>query len=251
MYVIEDKGGAIALMLAALFFLGTWPAVLTLLERRGRLPQHTYLDYSMTNLLAAVFIALTFGQIGESKPNMPNFFTQLTQVGLRNLNFWVGSFVFTVITDTSWSYSCSSSFLQDNWPSILFAMAGGIVLSLGNLATQYAWAFVGLSVTEVITSSITVVIGIHFHMVLSFSPSSFAREDQLLSGVFEWQEQLWTIFSTIESIELRYFSLELLAFSLLSVSGLLFIHQMQLITTRSSVVRQATTRLKLGTSLYL
>ncbi|XP_008791311.2 ureide permease 1-like isoform X2 [Phoenix dactylifera] len=126
MYVVEDKGGAIALMLAALLFLGTWPAVLTLLERRGRLPQHTYLDYSLTNLLAAVLIALTFGQIGDSKHDMPNFFTQLT---------------------------------QDNWPSILFAMAGGIVLSLGNLATQYAWAYVGLSVTEVITSSITVVIG--------------------------------------------------------------------------------------------
>ena len=42
---------------------------------------------------------------------------------------------------------------------MMFAMAGGIVLSLGNLATQYAWAFVGLSVTEVVTSSITVVIG--------------------------------------------------------------------------------------------
>lgn len=126
MYVVEDKGGAIALMLGALIFLGTWPAVLTLLERRGRLPQHTYLDYSITNLLAAVLIALTFGQIGDSKPDMPNFLTQLT---------------------------------QDNWPSILFAMLGGIVLSLGNLATQYAWAFVGLSVTEVITSSITVVIG--------------------------------------------------------------------------------------------
>lgn len=49
--------------------------------------------------------------------------------------------------------------LQDNWPSVMFAMAGGIVLSLGNLATQYAWALVGLSVTEVVTSSITVVIG--------------------------------------------------------------------------------------------
>ncbi|XXG63448.1 hypothetical protein AAC387_Pa05g1640 [Persea americana] len=126
MYVVEDKGGAIALMLAALLFLGTWPAVLTLLERRGRLPQHTYLDYSITNLLAAVLIALTFGQIGRSKPDMPNFITQLS---------------------------------QDNWPSILFAMGGGIVLSLGNLSTQYAWAYVGLSVTEVITSSITVVIG--------------------------------------------------------------------------------------------
>ncbi|XP_077223027.1 ureide permease 2-like isoform X2 [Tasmannia lanceolata] len=48
---------------------------------------------------------------------------------------------------------------MDNWPSILFAMAGGIVLSLGNLSTQYAWAYVGLSVTEVISSSITVVVG--------------------------------------------------------------------------------------------
>ncbi|KAF8378811.1 hypothetical protein HHK36_030160 [Tetracentron sinense] len=126
MYVVESKGGAIACMLLALFFLGTWPAILTLLERRGRLPQHTYLDYSITNLLAAVIIALTFGQIGDSKPGMPNFISQLS---------------------------------QDNWPCVLFAMTGGVFLSLGNLSTQYAWAFVGLSVTEVITSSIVVVIG--------------------------------------------------------------------------------------------
>ncbi|KAI3929904.1 hypothetical protein MKW98_004058 [Papaver atlanticum] len=126
MYVVESKAGAIGCMLLALLFLGTWPAILTLLERRGRLPQHTYLDYSITNLLAAVLIALTFGQIGDGKPNTPNFITQL---------------------------------YQDNWPCVLFAMAGGVFLSLGNLATQYAWAFVGLSVTEVITSSITVVIG--------------------------------------------------------------------------------------------
>jgi glucose uptake protein GlcU len=38
-------------------------------------------------------------------------------------------------------------------------MVGGLVLSLGNLATQYAWAYVGLSVTEVVSSSITVVVG--------------------------------------------------------------------------------------------
>ncbi|KAL6983348.1 Uroporphyrinogen-III synthase [Sarracenia purpurea var. burkii] len=126
MYVVESKGGAIACMLFSLFFLGTWPAIMTLLERRGRLPQHTYLDYTMTNLLAAVIIAFTFGEIGKSSPQEPNFLTQLS---------------------------------QDNFPSVLFAMAGGIVLSIGNLSTQYAWAFVGLSVTEVITSSITVVIG--------------------------------------------------------------------------------------------
>ncbi|XP_028801089.1 ureide permease 1 [Neltuma alba] len=126
MYLVESKGGAIVCMLLALLFLGTWPAVMTLLERRGRLPQHTYLDYSITNLLAAVIIAFTFGQIGQSSHNEPNFLDQLA---------------------------------QDNWPSVLFAMGGGIVLSLGNLSTQYAWAFVGLSVVEVITSSITVVIG--------------------------------------------------------------------------------------------
>lgn len=83
MYVVESKGGAIACMLLALSFLGTWPAVLTLLERRGRLPQHTYLDYSITNLLVAVLIAFTFGQIGSSTPESPNFLTQLSQVILK------------------------------------------------------------------------------------------------------------------------------------------------------------------------
>nr|CAB3465974.1 unnamed protein product [Digitaria exilis] len=102
MRVIEDKGGAIVVMLVSLFFIGTFPAIMTLLERRGRLPQHTYLEYSLTNLLAAVLIAVTLGQAGEAKPGMPNFFTQLT---------------------------------------------------------QYAWAFAGLSVTNVICSSMTVVIG--------------------------------------------------------------------------------------------
>lgn len=125
-YLVEDKGGAIALMIGALCFLGTWPALLTLLERRGRLPQHTYLDYSITNFLAALIIAFTFGQIGHSTQISPNFLTQLG---------------------------------QDNWPSVAFAMMGGLVLSLGNLSTQYAWAFVGLSVTEVVSSSITVVVG--------------------------------------------------------------------------------------------
>ncbi|KAJ4756257.1 hypothetical protein LUZ62_090662 [Rhynchospora pubera] len=147
MYLVEDKGGAIALMLASLFFLGTWPAVLTMLERRGRLPQHTYLDYSITNLLAAVLIALTFGQLGDSKPGKPNFFTQLS---------------------------------QDNLPSVLFAMAGGIVLSLGNLATQYAWAYVGLSVTEIISSSMCVVIGTTMNYFLD---DKINRAEILFPGV--------------------------------------------------------------------
>ncbi|KAE9615479.1 putative ureide permease [Lupinus albus] len=126
MYMVESKGGAIVCMLLSLFFLGTWPAVMTLLERKGRLPQHTYLDYSITNLFAAIIIAFTFGEIGKATIHNPNFLSQLS---------------------------------QDNWPSVMFAMAGGVVLSIGNLSTQYAWAFVGLSVVEVISSSMTVVIG--------------------------------------------------------------------------------------------
>lgn len=80
MYVVESKAGAIACMLLALFFLGTWPALLNLVERQGRLPQHTYLDYTLTNLLAAVIIAFTFGQINEGTPQAPNFLDQLFQV---------------------------------------------------------------------------------------------------------------------------------------------------------------------------
>lgn len=80
MKLVEDKGGAVALMIAALIFLGTWPALLNLLERRGRNPVHTYLDYSFTNMLMAVIIAFTLGEIGDPKPGKPNFTTQLSQV---------------------------------------------------------------------------------------------------------------------------------------------------------------------------
>jgi len=51
-----------------------------MLERRGRLPQHTYLDYSITNFFAALLIAFTFGEIGKGKPDEPNFLAQLAQV---------------------------------------------------------------------------------------------------------------------------------------------------------------------------
>lgn len=76
-YVVESKGGAISCMMLSLLCLGTWPALMSLLERRGRLPQHTYLDYSVTNFLAAIFFAFVFGEIGGSTPS---FITQLTQV---------------------------------------------------------------------------------------------------------------------------------------------------------------------------
>ena len=55
--------------------------------------------------------------------------------------------------------------MENNWPSVLFALAGGVVLSIGNLSTQYALALVGLSVTEVVTASITVIIGSHCALI--------------------------------------------------------------------------------------
>lgn len=80
MYLVQNKGPAIALMLAALCFLGTWPAIMNLVERRGRHLVHTYLDYSITNFLAALLFAFTLGQIGGDTHERPNFVTQLHQV---------------------------------------------------------------------------------------------------------------------------------------------------------------------------
>ena len=149
MYLVKDIGGAICLMAAALVLLGTWPVVLAVLERRGRLPQHTYLDYSITNFLAAVLIALTFGQIGADTPETPNFLTQLAQP-------------------------------QDYWPSIMFALAGGVVITLGTVATQYGWAYVGLLVTEVMASSLKVVIGTTLNYFLD---GRINRAEVLFPGV--------------------------------------------------------------------
>ncbi|KAK9794901.1 hypothetical protein WJX73_001796 [Symbiochloris irregularis] len=126
MYVVTDKGGGIACIIIALVFLGTWPALFNLLERRGRIPSHTFLDYALTNFLVAVVIALTLGEIGRSTPQTPNFTVQVH---------------------------------QDNGPAVGFAIAGGVLLFLGNLGTQYALAFTGLSITEVVASSLTVVGG--------------------------------------------------------------------------------------------
>ncbi|KAG2302014.1 hypothetical protein Bca52824_030665 [Brassica carinata] len=147
MYVIESKAAAIGCMILSLCCLGSWPAILTLLERRGRLPQHTFLDFTTANLLAAIVIAFTLGEVGKSTFQTPDFTTQL---------------------------------LQDNWPSVLLAVAGGVLLSVGNLAAQYAFAFVGLSVTEVITASITVVIGTTLNYFLD---DKINRAEVLFPGV--------------------------------------------------------------------
>ncbi|KAI3843797.1 hypothetical protein MKX03_017994 [Papaver bracteatum] len=116
MYGVESKEGAIECMLLTLFFLGTWPAIIALSERKGRLPQHTYLDYSITNLFQ------------RERVNKFTIFVKSMRKGI------IGR------------ASCSL------W------QVGFFSVRVGNLAIQYAWAEVGLSVTEVICSSIEVVI---------------------------------------------------------------------------------------------
>ncbi|XP_043810200.1 ureide permease 1 isoform X2 [Manihot esculenta] len=70
--------------------------------------------------------------------------------------------------------------MQENWVSVMFAMAGGVVLSIGNLCTQYALAFAGLSVTEVITASMTVVVGTTLNYLLD---DKINKAETLFSGV--------------------------------------------------------------------
>lgn len=126
MYVMQDEAGAISLMIVSLWCLGSWPALFNLLERRGRVPMHTYLDYTFANYAVAVCFALTVGNLGPDTPQSPNFVKQL---------------------------------FQENGPSVAFAFAGGLALCLGNICLQYSLAFVGISLTEVVSASVAVVLG--------------------------------------------------------------------------------------------
>eukprot|EP00884_Botryococcus_braunii_P017009 jgi/Botrbrau1/3992/Bobra.0016s0005.1 len=124
MIVITSKVGGQLCMVAALLLLGTWPALFNLLERRGRKPQHTYLDYTIMNMAVALIVALTLGQLGSP----PTFSDQLHAI-------------------------------YDNFPCVFFAVLGGCFLCMGNMGTQYSLAYCGLSITEVVASSLTVVGG--------------------------------------------------------------------------------------------
>ncbi|KAH8966509.1 hypothetical protein BDL97_03G028300 [Sphagnum fallax] len=133
MYVMTDRVGAIVLMVLSLWCLGSWPAFFNVLERRGRVPMHTYMDYTIATYCVAIGFALTLGEIGPSSAEYPNFTTQL---------------------------------FQDNGPSVAFAMGGGLALCLGNISMQYALAFVGISLTEVVSASLAVVVGTSVNYVL-------------------------------------------------------------------------------------
>jgi hypothetical protein len=72
--------------------------VWNLIEQRGRIPAHIFLDYALTYLVLATAIALTLGQLGPGTPETPPFLQQLR---------------------------------QDNGRMVAFAMAGGFFLAFG------------------------------------------------------------------------------------------------------------------------
>lgn len=147
--------------------------------------------------------------------------------------------------------------VQDNWPSVIFAMAGGLALSIGNLSAQYALAFVGLSTTAVLTCSIIVVLGLYtcsllfysIYICLSFRWQKLIYQLLLISYLNTWimsdgilhfgvllfllKAQPWTIFSMAKLIEQRFFSLVLLASCLQFVLALLFTRPTQPISKQS------------------
>lgn len=134
--------------------------------------------------------------------------------------------------------------MQNNWPSVLFAMAGGIFLSIGNLSTQYAWALVGLSVVEVVSASITVVIGIFlFSVNLTFSIYKF-RPFTYMVCFQHLQAPHLTISWMTKLTRLTSYSRVSHAFWLLSFWDHLFTHRMPLITRKSLVIFQLVLKIR-------
>jgi hypothetical protein len=71
-------------------------------EQYGRLPSHIFMDYCITYLLFATACALTLGQLG------PSVYSPMGQ-----------------------SLQFLDQLTQQNWPIVLFAIAGGTCLALG------------------------------------------------------------------------------------------------------------------------
>ncbi len=73
---------------------------------RGRLPSHTFIDYSLAYLAVAVITSFVGGQLGPSVVDgRPNFLAQMPQIA-------------------------------EHWPLVAFAAGGGACLALGDIAMQ-------------------------------------------------------------------------------------------------------------------
>ena len=128
MIAIEGVPVAIVVMLCGMFFLGTAPALWNKVERGGRIPSHTMLDYIVAYVIVGVTTTLTLGQLGPPPPNgAPNFLQQVQQA---------------------------------NGPLVGFSIASGIFLGIGDVALQYAVAFLGMAIGPPIMNALTVILGI-------------------------------------------------------------------------------------------
>ena len=120
MIAIDGVPLAIVVMLCGMVFLGTAPAIWNKVERAGRVPAHTMLDYTFAYVLVGVASTLTLGQLGPPHDGHPNFLDQIQ---------------------------------QPNGPLVGFALASGVCLGIGDIALQYAVAFLGMTIGPPILTS--------------------------------------------------------------------------------------------------
>ena len=134
MIAIDGIPLAIVVMLCGLVFLGTAPAIWNKVEKAGRIPADTMLDYTFAAVIVGIASTLTLGQLGPPRDGLPKFLDQIQQ--------------------------------PNNGPLVGFALASGACLGVGDIALQYAVAFLGLTVGPPILNTIVVVLGTIFSYFL-------------------------------------------------------------------------------------
>lgn len=133
MLVVETRDLALVFMVIGILMLGTWPAVWNFVERKGRHPGHTFIDYGIAYTMTAVVIAMICGQVGSAKPGLPNISEQIT---------------------------------ESNGKCVAFAVLGGFILSIGNICLQYTVALLGLSVGVPFICALTIIVGVSINYKL-------------------------------------------------------------------------------------
>ena len=65
MIVVTGLGVVIALIITGTLVLGVWPLCWEHLDRRGRTPSHSLLDYAVADLGVGLLISLIMGSVGS------------------------------------------------------------------------------------------------------------------------------------------------------------------------------------------
>ncbi|EMS57758.1 Ureide permease 5 [Triticum urartu] len=141
----------------------------------GRLPQHTYLDYSITNLLAAVLIALTLGQLGETKQDMPNFFTQLSQVFGSSTLKGLGLVFFAGVCLSLFSPALNLA-TNDQWHTL----KGGVP----HLVVYTAFFYFSMS---------CFVIGVGLNILFLYRPMAGVPKSSFKAYLSDWEGRQWAL----------------------------------------------------------